>query len=210
MKKIFTCALIGTVALSYANADMLVPNGGIEQLKKACEESSKTVWVERNQVCIPKYPCGDSDPNIEKYCNKTFKDAYIQFWKEKYYLADLYWAEHLPDCRIKEPYEDGAIICSGGKDYIQFDFPYLEAFIKYMSMDDFNEQFNDSWIYVFHNICEKGLGGKYNRKQKTCTGITPQQCVHAANAFEPARRYNYIDIHYSDNSGVCIMKNPKD
>lgn len=44
-------------------------------IKAACQASDKTLWVERNKVCIPKNPCKDS--NYEKYCNRIYKDLEV-------------------------------------------------------------------------------------------------------------------------------------
>jgi len=49
-------------------------------IKKACEESNETVWVEKDGVCVPVNPCvgpAKRREKYEKYCNQFFKDTQV-------------------------------------------------------------------------------------------------------------------------------------
>ena len=73
MKKL-VCGTVGImVAVFAASADDVATD--TSRLKAACQASDKLLWVERNQVCIPKNPCKDS--KYESYCNRIYKDLEV-------------------------------------------------------------------------------------------------------------------------------------
>ena len=70
MKKLMF-GIAGVMAvLSSANA------ADIASIKKACDASEKTVWVEATNTCVPRNPCTARDKaKYASYCIRAFKDV---------------------------------------------------------------------------------------------------------------------------------------
>jgi hypothetical protein len=92
------------------------------QIKAACQSSSKTLWVERNQVCIPRNPCGN--PNFDQYCNRDF--ANIQLVDREYESIVNYYADvNNLDCKVvpqRSSFVGQDYIVCMGKDVMVFEF----------------------------------------------------------------------------------------
>ena len=91
-------------------------------IKAACQASDKTLWVERNKVCIPKNPC--ENPNFDQYCNREFRN--LQLADGEYIGLINYYADvNNIDCKAvpqnaKLTGQD-YVICMG-KDVLVFEF----------------------------------------------------------------------------------------
>ena len=68
-----------------------------DKIKVACQSSDKTLWVERNQVCIPRNPCDNS--KYEQYCNRDFKDVESRHYLTFRNMIDLYAETHNLSCK---------------------------------------------------------------------------------------------------------------
>ena len=85
MKKLLMFVMCSIMAVSYARAD------DTEQLRAACQSSDKTVWVELNKVCIPRYPCRSDNQEIRKnYCRRVFADIQVPTEEKGRILAEAY------------------------------------------------------------------------------------------------------------------------
>lgn len=92
------------------------------QIKAACQSSDKTLWVERNQVCIPRNPCKDA--RYDKYCNRVFRD--VQTHGNLYKgLIELYADTHNLSCvpveQDSKAFGQDYVVCKG-IDVMVFEF----------------------------------------------------------------------------------------
>lgn len=98
------------------------------QIKAACQSSDKTLWVERNQVCIPRNPCKDS--KFEKYCNKDFADFQSPAGSDMYIsLINLYANSHNLSCsavRQEAKWVGQDYVVCMGTDVMVFEFEDIE------------------------------------------------------------------------------------
>ena len=171
MKKLLFCVMVGVVAMSYARAD------DTARIKAACQASDKTLWVERNQVCIPRNPCNSSDQNILKYCNDTFRN--VQTNAEGYMvLVDLYAQTHNLSC---VPVEQKAklvgqddVICMG-EDVMVFEFDDIRDHPLPWQQPQ-GEGGTGKWR---HDLCTAAGGGMPTCESFSaceCKGISETQC----------------------------------
>ena len=171
MKKFLTCVVAGAVAVSCAHAD------DTDKIKAACERSDKTVWVERNKVCIPRNPCNSSDQNILKYCNRTFADfessggtgAYID-------LIEIYAATHGLDCRAiaqkSKLLGQDYVLCQG-TDVMVFEFD---------DINDYQPLHLNTWTERFVKaLCTAGRGTLNN---DTCQLSPESICIMSENLLQ--------------------------
>ncbi len=118
MKKIVLCAAAGIAAMSCANAAGI----DVNQIKTACQSSDKTLWVERNQVCIPRNPCGSD--KFRQYCSHVFRDVETQSDGYKV-LIDLYARANNISCKPvnqdAKPIGQDYVLCDG-TDVMVFEF----------------------------------------------------------------------------------------
>lgn len=109
MKKMLMCVAAGAVAISCANANDI----NVNQIRTACQNSDKTLWVERNQVCIPRNPC--KSEKFNHYCSFVFRNIETQGVGYKI-LVDLYARAHNLSC--KPVSQDAKLV---GQDYVVCD-----------------------------------------------------------------------------------------
>ena len=62
--KIITGVLAGVVS----SAAFAAPD--VAAIKAACQSSDKTIWVEKNQICIPANPCTSDNTSVKQYCDQ--------------------------------------------------------------------------------------------------------------------------------------------
>lgn len=149
------------------------------QIKAACEASDKTLWVERNQVCIPRNPCKDS--KFESYCNRMFADVELNELGYKV-LVEAYARTHNLSCmpvdtKSKLVGQD-YVICMGD-DVMVFEF------------DDISEQnmygFDNGKSYMkelYPYIC-KAIGGQSGAdNNKACYGTTESNCLQLISVLQ--------------------------
>ena len=56
----------------------------------------KYVWVEKDELCIPKNPCKSKSDVIRKaYCNTTFKNVQLGNWRQGRVVAEAYSKRYL-------------------------------------------------------------------------------------------------------------------
>lgn len=173
MKKIVLCAAAGIAAMSCANAAGI----DVNQIKTACQSSDKTLWVERNQVCIPRNPC--KDEKYKQYCNRQFKD--VQTRDVGYMvLVDLYAQAHNISCK---PVRQDAklvgqdyVVCQGN-DVMVFEFDDISDFVL-LDVSYENEMRKE--------LC-KAVGGVIYEGEKGsgfCHQTTEEKCNLAQNVLK--------------------------
>lgn len=126
MKKL-VCGIVGIMAaVSAASANDVAQDTA--KLKAACQASDKLVWVERNQVCIPRNPCKDS--KYEVYCNRLFKDVQTQGVGYQVFI-EAFARTHNLDCSVVEQNSkligQDYVICMGN-DVMVFEFDDISNF----------------------------------------------------------------------------------
>ncbi len=142
------------------------------QIKAACQSSDKTLWVERNQVCIPRNPC--ENPNYEQYCNRVFRDVYPNVYDgEEKDLVNLFALTRELDCKAldHEAYQGNTVVCYGD-DVVVFEFNYI--FEKNL------RQITDASLSpVASLICTKILNGE--NLYKDVDNENEFKCINANN-----------------------------
>ena len=103
------------------------------QIKAACQSSDKTLWVESNQVCIPRNPC--ENPNYEQYCNRVF--ANVQTGSDEYIeYINIYAKTHNLNCNAvpqsAKLIKDDYVVCMGN-DVMVFEYDDIKE-TKEMSL----------------------------------------------------------------------------
>lgn len=180
MNKKLVCAIVGIMSISGVNANEV----GIDQLRIACQSSEKTLWVERNQLCIPRNPC--KSEKFEAYCNRLFKD--IQTLDLGYMvLIDIYAQTHGLSC--KPVRQDSKLF---GQDYVLCDGVDVMVF-------EFDDIHNHSLLSVpeerLFGYCYAiggqigGSDGKY-----VCFDVSKRDCDIAARIVEEygfSKNYEY-------------------
>ena len=81
----------------------------------------KYVWVEKDELCIPKNPCkSKSDVIRDAYCNRTFKDVQLSNWRRGIEVVKAYLSKQRGLGMIMDPkdYRDGVDTSLFGQDYI--------------------------------------------------------------------------------------------
>lgn len=138
-------------------------------IKAACQASDKTLWVERNKVCIPKNPCKDS--KYEKYCNRIYKD--LELWGNQYMiLVEAYAKGHGLSCspvdtKSKMVGQD-YIICMGD-DVMVFEFDDISD-----TPPSFNQDKLDEFTLNYKRLLCEAIGGAYG--SGICQNVSEHQC----------------------------------
>ena len=173
MKKMLMCAAAGAVVMSCASANDI----DVNQIRTACQSSDKTLWVERNQVCIPRNPC--KNDKFKSYCNRMFAD--VQTRDLGYMvLIDLYAQAHNLSCK---PVRQDAklvgqdyVVCNG-TDVMVFEFDDIHDFVL-LDISYENEMRKELCKAVDGVIYEGESGSGY------CHQITEEKCKLAQNVLQ--------------------------
>lgn len=194
------CGIAGILAtMSAANAV------DTAQIKAACQANKKTLWVERNQVCIPRNPCKDS--KYEQYCNRDFKDVQIKELGYKV-LVEAFARTHNLSCvpvdtKSKLLGQD-YVICMGD-DVMVFEFDDIsEVAIK--------DELTDRYMLNRYPAVCRAIGGSTLEDNKTaCSQVTKADCMTLKEVLE---KYN-VDAYtnwYEDGNycRISISRNDAD
>lgn len=185
MKKMLMFAAAGAVAMSCASANDI----DVNQIRTACQNSDKTLWVERNQVCIPRNPC--KNEKFSQYCNRTFKDVQT---RDLGYLVliDLYAQTHNLSCK---PVRQDAklvgqdfVVCQG-TDVMVFEFDDISDFVL---LDVSYKQ------KMGYELC-RAAGGV--RDGNFCLELSEQKCNLVADVL---RNYGFVSYAPWDKEGKPI------
>ena len=158
-------------------------------IKAACQASDKTLWVERNKVCIPRNPCKDS--KYEKYCNRMFKDVEVQEIGYKV-LVEAFARTHGLSCvpiDTKSKFVGQDYVICMGTDVMVFEFddisehPLKEGLL--------NTYMHNRYPYV----CNAIGGDVLSKDNYSCYGVTEDTCTVLQNVLEKYK----VDAHTSWN-----------
>ena len=162
------------------------------KLKAACKASDKTLWVERNQVCIPKNPCKDS--KFEQYCNRDFRDYQSPKGSNMYvHLINLYANAHGLSCSAVPQDAKWAgqdfVVCQG-TDIMVFEFDDIE---NKEVLGFLPGVFSSQLSSTIKALC-LAVGGKYEQGEhsKEFCRISEAKCPYGLNnAIE-----DYVDVMF--------------
>ncbi len=170
MKKIMFGIAGVMVVLASANAV------DVSQIKVACQASDETLWVERNQVCIPRNPCKDS--KYESYCNRKYANEQLMGtagdWRmtasnDYKVLIEAYAIGHNLSCvpvdTVAKALGDDYVICMG-TDVMVFQFDDISN--ATLSESKAKDRFDLL-------VCE-AIGGAYSSDTRVCKGIGKNEC----------------------------------
>lgn len=162
--KIMTGVLAGVIS----SAAFAAPD--VAAIKAACQSSDKTIWVEKNQICIPANPCTSDNMNAKQYCNTVFADDQTGSDNEAMGLVDLYAKTHGLDC---EPVN--VQFSAAGQDYVTCvgnDVMVFE-FDDTRDMDHGLYRGTNDFYHSFSPVCEAAGGDIY---QSSSDGYTYYDC----------------------------------
>lgn len=165
MKKI-TFGILGLVSVISAASAV-----DTAQIKIACQNSDKTLWVERDQVCIPRNPC--DNPNFSKYCNRDFANTQVGKGDDQI-LINVYAEKNGISCKAV-PQESKLV----GQDYVVCQGDDVMVF-EFDDISDMNRTSGVSSIDVRRTLCELIGGGYSDMDDKAdplvCTGVSEYEC----------------------------------
>ena len=168
------------------------------QIKAA---SDKTLWVESNQVCIPRNPC--ENPNYNQYCNRDF--ANIQLADREYEAVINHYAEVKKlDCKAVP--QDGKFI---GQDYVVC----MGNDVMVFEFDDINEHFTN------YNCLSDGamkavcvtIGGRYEMDGE-CVAADKAACLMINKHFSFGEKLDNGDplpcAGWTEEKSTCTLGCP--
>ena len=198
MKKMLMCAAAGAVAISCANANDI----DVNQIKTACQNSDKTLWVERNQVCIPRNPCGSE--KFSNYCSHVFSNVETQGVGYKV-LIDLYARAHYLSCK---PVNQHAKLV--GQDYVVCNGTDVMVF----EFDDIHDRAINKDIHYFSRmtkaLCSAVDGQKVGEDWSGKCSTSSKNCQHIKDVLD---EYGFVaswdsqgGAIYNENSKICDIR----
>jgi hypothetical protein len=206
--KIMTGVLAGVIS----SAAFAAPD--VAAIKAACQSSDKTIWVEKNQICIPANPCTSDNMNAKQYCNTMFAGNQTGSDGEAKGVVDLYAKTHGLDC---EPVN--VQFSAAGQDYVtcvgndvmvfEFDDTRDADHGFYHLVNDFHGSFEvvckaaGGDIYQSHSYsAEKIMNNSYK-----CYGLTESVCSKVQEILFEKRGLGVL-THYDIDKAVCSMAVP--
>lgn len=206
--KIMTGVLAGVIS----SAAFAAPD--VAAIKAACQSSDKTIWVEKNQICIPANPCTSDNMNAKQYCNTVFADDQTGSDREAMAVVDLYAKTHGLDC---EPVN--VQFSAAGQDYVtcvgndvmvfEFDDTRDADHGFYHGLKDFHSSFEvvckaaggDTFQSHSHSS-EKIMNNFYE-----CYGMTEYACGMVTDIMFRKHGLGVL-AHYDIDKAVCSMAVP--
>ena len=138
------------------------------QIKAACQSSDKTLWVERNQVCIPRNPC--DNPNYEQYCNREFSN--LQMVDREYEGIINYFAKVKNlDCKAVPQKSKLA-----GQDYVVC----MGTDVMVFEFDDISNKWEELRDCISDGARKAAciiMGGTYGPNDLGCYGASENDCM---------------------------------
>lgn len=204
--KIMTGVLAGVIS----SAAFAAPD--VAAIKAACQSSDKTIWVEKNQICIPANPCTSDNMNAKQYCSSLFADSQTGTDRGAMGVVDLYAKTHGLDC---EPVsvEFNAV----GQDYVTC----VGNDVMVFEFDDTRDPDHDFNYYAkdfygsFEVIC-KAVGGDLHKSYSDsltgpniylCHGVTEYACGMVTDIMLKKYDLGVLADYHIDES-VCSMTAP--
>lgn len=176
--KIMTGVLAGVIS----SAAFAAPD--VAAIKAACQSSDKTIWVEKNQICIPANPCTSDNMSVKQYCDQRFSNYQTPNDNIAKGMVELYALGRL-ECRavdVQHSLFDQDYVTCIGNDVMVFEFDDTRNI-------DMTWEFSDLASYV----CD-ALGGENinSSGDRSCLYIGEREC----NEIERIMTHKYdVPIH---------------
>ena len=201
--KIMTGVLAGVIS----SAAFAAPD--VAAIKAACQSSDKTIWVEKNQICIPANPCTSDNLNTKQYCASVFADDQTGSDEEAMAVVDLYAKTHGLDC---EPVN--VEFSAAGQDYVTC----VGNDVMVFEFDDTRDADHGFYHRVkefyssFSVVCKAAGGDIYqsygvDNNTYLCYGLTESVCGMAEDIMFNKHQTGVLPSYSVDNS-VCYMGVP--
>ena len=201
--KIITGVLAGVVS----SAAFAAPD--VAAIKAACQSSDKTIWVEKNQICIPANPCTSDNMNAKHYCNRTFANHQTCRDSEAIEAVELYVKTHGLDCVpgiVKYGNIGQDYITCFGNDVMVFEFDDTRDADHgfYHRVKDFHSS--------FEVVCKAAGGDIYQSSSDgysayECYGLTESDCGMVTDIMFRKHGLGVL-AHYDIDKAVCSMAVP--
>lgn len=201
--KIMTGVLAGVIS----SAAFAAPD--VAAIKAACQSSDKTIWVEKNQICIPANPCTSDNMNAKQYCNTVFADDQTGSDEEAMAVVDLYAKTHGLDC---EPVN--VQFSAAGQDYVTC----VGNDVMVFEFDDTRDADHGFYHRVkdFHGsfevVCKAAGGDIYQSSSDgysayECYGLTESVCGMVEDIMFNKHQTGVLP-YYGVNNPVCYLGVP--
>ena len=202
--KIMTGVLAGVIS----NAAFAAPD--VAAIKAACQSSDKTIWVEKNQICIPANPCTSDNMNAKQYCASLFMDDQTGADEEAMGVVDLYAKIHGLDCEpVKVEFNavgQDYVTCVGN-DVMVFEFDDTrnngscdleqEALIKCVALGgEFFPEYHTTKDYV---------GREMTLSTMSCRGVSGSMCAEVGTIIDGQYTSSLYGM-YDDQNNECILR----
>ncbi len=219
--KLITAALVGLAAIG--NAIALTT----DEIRAACQNSSKTIWDAKNSVCVPRAVCHSNKPEHEKYCNKFFANVSAprvkNQWSVGKYMTNrtvnMYTLFHYNSlCQRVTTGEDsntfgqdeyGCQLADGS--YMSFEFDDLVGSGR--QGDDASMISAACAIFGFHadEVGWRSTAEYYNFLTATCVGATEADCTKMNNIANTVGKIDgpnisdmWWEFNFEDNK--CVLR----
>lgn len=167
------------------------------QIKAACQSSDKTLWVERNQVCIPRNPCKNS--KYDKYCNRIFRDVQTHHNGYKV-MIEVFAKTHTLSC---VPVDTNPKIV--GQDYVIC----MGDDVMVFEFDDIHDDViisDDNYMYNLYPFLCKAIDGNVlqDGNKSKCYTTTKDACG-VLNSVLKKHGFGYATWVNNDNDMHCVI-----
>ena len=172
------------------------------QIKAACQSSDKTLWVESNQVCIPRNPC--ENPNYEQYCNRKYAKVQtrgtggtfrMRATSEYMVLVEAYAKGHNISCvpteTIPSDFGQDYVICMGN-DVMVFEFDDISN----LDVSFWSEELKAEYDMEFATLVCEAFGGGYYKEGHICKGIGETECAQINQIDQKYSGANHTEFYY--------------
>ena len=174
----------------------------------------KYVWVEKDELCIPKNPCkSKSDVIRDAYCSVVFSDVQLSNWRKGVTVVKAYLNKRrgLDMTNVRDMWDDKdtsffgqdyipAKTSDGG--YVVFEFDDLSD----LGGADVREGIGKAACRIYNGTWTSFDG---NARSLTCAGVSEMDCKEIANLMTELRDGNIVTAAYepyTDGSGYsCFL-----
>lgn len=161
-----------------------------DAIRQKCQSSDKTLWVENNQVCIPRNPCDTSRKSYEankRYCNRLFSN--VQTEENGYkILIDLYAQSRGLSCVPLS--QDGALVGQDyvvcyGKDVMVFEFDDISDVHQHRASGRFDDDVcvAAGGVSIKYAKVKALVNGEDPKRVPYCDGLTETDCNRIDETF---------------------------
>lgn len=202
--KIMTGVLAGVIS----SAAFAAPD--VAAIKAACQSSDKTIWVEKNRICIPANPCTSDNMSAKHYCNRTFANHQTCRDSEAIEAVELYVKTHGLDCVpgiVKYSNIGQDYITCFGNDVMVFEFDDTrnnsscdlekEALIKCVALG--------GEFFPEYNTTKDSVGREMTLSTMSCRGVSRSMCAEVGTIIDGQYTSSLYGM-YDDQNNECILR----